>query len=56
MVKSWISEVMLGEENNINAIDLDLIPITDSVDEVVKIIGDFYSGDHAHRLEPNYDI
>ena len=55
-LKSWISEVMLGEENNINAIDLDLIPITDSVDEVVKIIGDFYSGDHAHRLEPNYDI
>ena len=47
---------MLSEENNINEIDLNLIPVTDSVDEVVKIISDFYSGEHSHRLEPNYDI
>lgn len=56
-LKDWITEVMLGQENNISAKDLDLLPITDDPDEVVNIINKFYekSGD-GHNLQPNYEL
>jgi len=40
-LKAWITEVMLEKENNISLTDLDLIPIMDDPDEVVKYINDF---------------
>jgi len=55
-LKGWITEVMLGIENNIAEKDLDLIPITDDIEEVVQIINDFYSGDQATNLKPNYEL
>lgn len=55
-LKDWIREVVHEEEHNINEIDLDLMPITDDVEEVVQIIRDFYAGDKEVRLKPNYDL
>jgi len=56
-MKDWITEVMLGQEGNISAKDLDLMPITDDIDEVVNIINKFYSDDdHIGTLTPNYEM
>lgn len=56
-MKDWITEVMLGEENNISPNDLDLLPITDDPEEVVNIINKFYEkGGDGHKLEPNYEL
>ncbi|WP_235296840.1 LOG family protein [Portibacter marinus] len=55
-LKSWITSVMLEKENNISEKDLDLIPITDDIEEVVDIINEFYEGDKSHSLKPNYEL
>jgi hypothetical protein len=47
---------MLKQANNINEKDLDLLPITDDVDVVVKHISDFYSDTKGHELRPNYEL
>jgi len=53
-MKKWITDVML-EKGNISAKDLDLIPIVDDPEDVVKIINDFYSlGEN--NLKPNYSL
>jgi uncharacterized protein (TIGR00730 family) len=36
--------------------DLDLMPITDNLDEVVRIINDFYRKDGGENLKPNYEL
>ena len=54
-LKEWIVKTMLEREKNINADDLDLFKITDSVDEVIEYINDFYRGSKA-ELEPNYQL
>lgn len=48
---TWIKDVMLGKENNINKEDLDLVNIVDTADEAVKVIDDFYS---KYLLQPNF--
>ena len=55
-MKTWITEIMLGKEKNISAQDLDLLPIIDDPEEVVKYISDFYSGDGERNLKPNYEL
>ncbi|MCB9081556.1 MAG: TIGR00730 family Rossman fold protein [Lewinellaceae bacterium] len=52
-LKQWITEVMLGEENNIKADDLDLLPIVDDVEDVVNIVNEFYQ---KGKLSPNYQL
>ena len=47
----WIEDVMLNEEQNISAIDLNLVQIVDDASEAVKIIDDFY---HKYLLSPNF--
>lgn len=47
----WIKEVLLEEQGTINKEDLDLFYLTDSVDEAVKFIDDFYS---KYLLKPNF--
>jgi uncharacterized protein (TIGR00730 family) len=47
----WIKDVMLGQEQNINPEDLDLVNIVDTADEAVKVIDDFYS---KYLLQPNF--
>jgi len=54
-MKEWIATTMLGE-GNINEEDLDLLHITDDVDEVIRKINDFYSDDSSHEISPNIDI
>ena len=54
-LKGWITEVMLGVENNINARDLDLIPITDDPEEIAQIINEFYQDDNS-SISPNYEL
>ncbi len=55
-MKSWIKEQMQDAEQTISPGDLDLIPMTDKVDEVIEIISTFYEGDHANLLKPNYEL
>lgn len=49
----WMKETVLHEEHNINAADLDLMHITDDVDEAVKIIKVFYENE---ELKPNFRL
>lgn len=54
-MKEWIEKTMLNKFGNISPKDMDLIPITDSADEIVRIINDYYAAD-SHELKPNYDM
>lgn len=54
-LKEWIIEVMLERESNINRADLDLLPIMDDPDDVVKYINDFYA-QRDGLLSPNYTL
>jgi uncharacterized protein (TIGR00730 family) len=47
----WIKEVVMEEEHNISAKDLDLLHIVDTADEAVKVIEDFYL---KYVLKPNF--
>ena len=51
----WIRNTMLEKEKNINAVDLDLMPLTDDPEEVVKIINGFYA-EKSSELGPNYEL
>jgi len=54
-MNGWIEKVMLEQEGNISPKDMDLIPITDDPDEVIKIIHDFYEGEDKN-ISPNYEL
>lgn len=47
----WIKKRMV-EEGTISESDLDLFVLTDSVDEVIKIVSDFYL---RNKLKPNFN-
>lgn len=47
----WIKDVMLKEESNINAEDLELFTVVDTAEEAVEIINKFYS---KYLLSPNF--
>ncbi len=55
-MKAWIEEIMLNQEHNISPADMDLIPITDDPDEVVRIISEFYGEGMSNELKPNYEL
>lgn len=55
-LRDWIVKVVLNKFNNISAKDLELMPIVDSAEEVVKIINDFYHDSTDHQLKPNYQL
>jgi len=48
---NWIKEVMLEEERNISAEDLDIFTLVDTSDEAVDYISKFYS---RYLLSPNF--
>ena len=52
-MKHWIEKTMLEEENYISPEDMSFLPVTDSPEEVVRIINEFYGG---KRFEPNYEL
>jgi uncharacterized protein (TIGR00730 family) len=47
----WIKKVLLEQENNINAEDLNLFKIVDNEDEVVEVLDNFYK---KYTLKPNF--
>lgn len=53
-LKDWIKGTMLEQAGNISPEDLDLIPITDDPDEIIRIIEAFYEVDR--ELIPNYEL
>lgn len=55
-LKDWIVEAMLEKEQNISPKDLELFPITDDPEEVVRYINDFYAGERSSELKPNYEL
>jgi hypothetical protein len=56
-MKEWIKNVMLEGHQTISEKDLDLIPITDDIEEVIKIISDFYmKGSEGHEIKPNLEL
>ena len=55
-LKEWIRTVMMERFGNINEVDLDLMPIVDDEEEVIRIITEFYSGERGDRLTPNYEL
>jgi uncharacterized protein (TIGR00730 family) len=54
-LKSWIKDVMLEQYHNISPEDLDLMPITDEPEDVVRLINEFYA-EQARELGPNYEL
>jgi uncharacterized protein (TIGR00730 family) len=52
----WIKSTMLEKFGNIGAKDINLLPITDDIEEVVNYINDFYAEDGGHTLKPNYEL
>lgn len=54
-LKEWIIRVMLEQEHNIHPADLELMPIIDDPDEVVKYITDYYAA-RDNQLIPNYTL
>jgi uncharacterized protein (TIGR00730 family) len=56
-MRNWIVEVMLGKEKNIKTEDLELIPIFDEPDDIIKYINDFYKEEDGKGvLQPNYEL
>ena len=54
-LKGWIVDVMLERHHNIHKEDLDLFHITDDIEEVVRIINDFYERE-PEQLSPNFEM
>ena len=54
-LREWIVKVMLDEFQNINAEDLNLMPIIDDPNEIVEYINDFYS-EGKSSFSPNYEL
>ena len=46
----WIKDVML-KEKNISEVDIDLLPMADSPEEVSRLVHEFYT---KHALQPNF--
>ena len=52
----WVKSTMLDEHQNISPGDLDLLPMTNDPDEVLRLIAEFYEGEGHAELEPNYTL
>ena len=55
-LKAWIKQVMLEQEHNISEADMDLLPVVDDPDEIVRLINAFYSEGESTELSPNYEL
>ena len=54
-MREWIQNTMLEQFGNINADDMDLIPIVETPDEVMDIINEFY-GKLGEQHTTNYEL
>lgn len=48
---NWIKDVMLEKQKTISAVDLDLLKLVDTPDQVAQTVLQFYS---QHALQPNF--
>jgi uncharacterized protein (TIGR00730 family) len=55
-MKQWLIETVLNENENINKKDIDLIPVTDDPNEVIRHIRNFYDIANIAELKPNYGL
>ena len=55
-LKKWLKEVVLDKYGNISPKDIDLIPIVDNPEEVIRLIHNFYDVDNIGELTPNYGL
>lgn len=55
-LRDWIVNVMLEKEHNISEEDLNLMPLTDDVDEIINYVNNFYADSASSLLEPNYKL
>jgi uncharacterized protein (TIGR00730 family) len=54
-MRDWIQTSLANEFKTVSLKDMDLIPVTDNIDEVINIINDYYSN-KQHLLQPNYNM
>ena len=54
-LKDWIEKTLLNKFGNISPDDMNLIPLVDDAESVIKIINEWY-GTAENRLEPNYNL
>ena len=54
-LRKWLVSTMLEKAHNISEDDLDLLPVTDDPDEVVRYITDFYDQE-GEELRPNLEL
>ena len=55
-LREWIINKMLNQEHNIKEMDLELMPVYDDPDQVIKYINDFYAEEGMGVLQPNYEL
>ena len=55
-LREWIIQTMLKKEQNIKEKDLDLMPVFDDADDVIRYINAFYAEEGAGVLQPNYEL
>lgn len=55
-MREWIIEVMLEKFGNVSSKDIDLLPMTDDPDEVLRIINDFYTNERDNQISPNLEL
>ncbi len=55
-MREWIQQTMLEKARNISPEDMNLIPITDDPEEVIRYINEFYSDERPGQLSPNYEL
>lgn len=51
----WIVNTLVAQ-GKVSEIDLDLFLLTDSVDETIEYINNYYSGEKSKDLKPNYEL
>ena len=55
-LREWIVSTMLEKFSTVSQKDLDLIPLTDDPQEVLRIISDFYNLERGNELSPNLEL
>ncbi len=54
-MRDWIQKRLCDEFKTVSPKDMDLVPVTDDIEEVIRIVNEFYA-DKKHLLQPNYEM
>lgn len=55
-LREWITTVMLDKFGNVSQKDIDLIPLTDDPQEILRMITEFYNLEKGNELSPNLEL